>query len=402
MKKLLLMPLLLAGSLTLAQEQKKFEISPMIGYNFAEGNFGIKDNGYPVVAVELQFNTPSSKLSPEFSLLYSPSVDYDGSSPKAGSDSDVYRLAFNGVYTFDTIGNVIPFAKAGAGIERIPTNTPSFDNGFFLDAGAGVKVPLSENIALKAEALYMAKVASENAGMFDSNLVAMVGLTFSFGDHEKTAAQYTELPKKTQEEKVVAEVEHAPVPIPEKKAVVAAPVVVKAVEKDDDNDGVVNSKDRCPNTVADAKVDTDGCNVDNDNDGILNLLDICPNTLPNEEVNSDGCPKTTPLNITFKNNSSEIKGESDAHIQAYAEFLIKHTNYSAKIIGYTDSLGSASYNKRLSQKRANAVMKLLISLGVNKKQLKAEGKGEASPIATNATPEGRAKNRRIEAELTRN
>jgi len=393
MKKLLLIPALLAGSLALA-DQKKYEISPMIGYNFAEGNLNVKDDAYPVGGLELQFNTPDSKISPEFSILYSQGVDYKSHTDakyKPGQDTKVARGAFNGVYTFDAMSAVVPFAKLGGGIEKISNRNYSVDNGFFFDAGAGAKVPFTENIALKLEAIYMAKIGTNNAGFADSNLVTMIGLTFAFGDQKAKEAPKPVVVKEVAKKEPV---KAAPV-----AAVVAAPVII---DGDDDNDGVLNSVDTCPKTVAGVKVDTKGCNADLDNDGILNENDSCPNTVAGDAVNSDGCPKAIALQVNFENNSDTIKAESEAQIALFADFLKKYSNYSAKIIGYTDSRGSASYNQKLSEKRANAVVSDLVSRGVDAKQLSAVGKGENNPIADNATAKGRAQNRRIVAEVTRN
>ncbi len=413
MKKLLLIPALLAGTLAFS-DQNKYEISPMIGYDFAEGNLNIKDNGYLLGGVEVQFNTPDSKISPELSVLYSQGVDY-----KSGKDTKIARGAFNGVYTFDAMNYAVPFAKIGAGIEKISTPSASVDDGFFLDAGAGAKVPLTKNLALKLEAIYMAKVNRDNAGRFDSNLLTMVGLTFAFGgDEQKTAPKEVVAPavapvvQKKVEEKVVPVVMAVVILDDDKDGIInandkclntikGAKVDANGCELDDDKDGIVNSQDSCSNTAKGIKVDAKGCNADIDNDGILNANDICPNTLAGEAVNSDGCPKTVALNVNFENNSDKIKVESVDKINKYADFLKKYTNYSAKIVGYTDSRGSASYNQKLSEKRAKAVVATLKSNGVNAKQLSSFGAGEKNPIATNRTAKGRAQNRRIEAVLTR-
>ena len=401
MKKLLLIPALLAGTLLLA-EQKKVEISPMIGYNIAEGNLNVKDDGYLVGGIELQFNTPDSRLSPEFSILYSQGVDYKlgtASEFKPGQDTKVVRGAFNGVYTFDEMSSVVPFAKIGGGLEKISNESQSVEDGFFLDAGAGAKVPFTENLALKLEAIYMAKLATQNSGFADSNLIVMAGITFAFGDHAQKEAPVAKSAPVVEAEPTP---EPTPVAVAPVAAVAAAPVVAAIIDGDDDKDGVLNSKDTCKETVTGAKVDASGCNVDNDNDGVLNANDICKNTPVDTKVNSDGCPQTVPLNVNFENNSDKIKSESQTQMQKYTDFLTKHTNYNAKIIGYTDSRGSASYNQKLSQRRAAAVVNDLISRGVSSTQLTSEGAGEANPIADNATAEGRAQNRRIEAQLTRN
>ena len=110
MKKLILIPALLAGSLAFA-DQHKYEISPMVGYNFAEGNLDIKDDGYFVGGLEAQVNTPNSKLSPELSVFGTRNADYQ---VPANGNTNILRVAFNGVYSFDEIGSVVPFAKAGA------------------------------------------------------------------------------------------------------------------------------------------------------------------------------------------------------------------------------------------------------------------------------------------------
>jgi OOP family OmpA-OmpF porin len=408
MKKLLLIPALMLATASFA-DQHKYELSPMIGYNFAEGNLGMKDDGYLAGGLEAQVNSADSKISPEFSLFYS-RPDYKGN-----GSTNVLRGAFNGVYTFEKQDSFTPFVKLGLGIENISDENSANKTGLFADAGAGAKVAFTDNLALKLEAIYMAKVAHQNAGNADSNLMTLVGLTYSFG----ATAQKTI-------------VEETPVVI-EEEAVVAAPVVVVA-ELDDDNDGVVNSKDncantpagtevnaagcakdtdndgvyntvdKCPNTPANTTVDADGCkiNMDLDNDGVVNSKDICPNTPANVAVNADGCPASITLDIHFKNNSYKVKTDSYANIDKYAKFLKTYTNYSAQIVGYTDDRGSENYNRTLSEKRAQEVRTMLIKKGVNPSQLSAIGMGETDPIATNATAEGRAKNRRIEAKLTLN
>jgi len=402
MKKLLLIPALL-GTMAMAQEYK-YELSPMIGYNFAEGNLGLKNNGYFTGGLEFQINSDNSRISPEISLYFAPAVDYS-----IGGDTNIARGAFNAVYTYDAVDTFIPFAKVGAGLENFMPNEAGNQDRFFFDAGAGAKMNFTDNLALKLEAVYMLKPSFTHAGNADSNLMTLVGLTYSFGAHAQK-----EVVEEVQEEVVVVAV---PVAVdsdgdgivdaddkcPNTPAGTTVDVTGCAVAQDDDHDGVLNAQDKCPNTPAGTEVDAKGCkvNLDTDNDGVLNSKDLCPNTMIGTKVNDDGCPAKLNLQINFANNSAKITEASAQMLDKYATFLTTYSNYSAKIVGYTDNTGSAKYNQKLSQKRAEAVVKALIERGVNPAQLEAVGMGEANPVASNATEEGRAQNRRIEAELTR-
>ena len=68
-------------------------------------------------------------------------------------------------------------------------------------------------------------------------------------------------------------------------------------------------------------------------------------------------------------------------------------------VGHTDSIGSDSYNQRLSVRRSDAVKNYLVSKGIERNRVYTEGKGEKQPVADNKTSEGRAKNRRVEIEV---
>ncbi len=394
------------GSVAMATDYN-FEVTPLIGYNIAEGNIDL-DN-YAVFGAELQYNGFDYAIKPELSVLAS-KADYNTNKLLSSADTKVCRIALNGVYEFDKLGMVTPLAKAGLGYESMSdsyTGTTENRNSGFIDAGVGAKIPFNDMLALKLEAIYMLK---HNDARYDNNLIVTAGLNIAFGAKAQKAA-----------------------PAQEEEAVVA-PVAV--VDGDDDNDGVLNSQDVCPNTpkgsrvdvkgcfldgdddndgvlnasdsclasAAGDKVDASGCKIDEDDDkdGVLNSKDICPNTPIGDAVNSDGCPAKVTLHIKFENNSDIVNQESYDLIGKYADFLNNYSSYSAKIIGYTDSRGSASYNQKLSEKRANAIKNMLLERDVPSDRLSSAGMGEENPIADNATSEGRAQNRRIEAELTKN
>ena len=195
----------------------------------------------------------------------------------------------------------------------------------------------------------------------------------------------------------------------------------EATDGDDDNDGVLNSVDKCPRTAPYTKVDEEGCLVvkpdpvvvpvpapapkpvdgDDDKDGVLNSADKCPSTNSNvKKVDADGCALQVNLNVNFEFDSFNVTEEFVADILSFGYFMNEHTSYKANIEGHTDSSGPAEYNKMLSQKRAQAVTDLIVSKGnVDASRLTAVGKGESTPIADNATKAGRTENRRTEAHI---
>jgi len=101
--------------------------------------------------------------------------------------------------------------------------------------------------------------------------------------------------------------------------------------------------------------------------------------------------------IFFDTGQSEVKPESADALKAIAEYLNANETQKVVIVGHTDNIGDFDMNINLSQERANAVMEKLISeYGVNRDQLKPFGVGPVSPVESNSTEEGRAKNRRVE------
>ena len=91
--------------------------------------------------------------------------------------------------------------------------------------------------------------------------------------------------------------------------------------------------------------------------------------------------------------------KTNKELDKQAKFLKENPNVNITIVGHTDSRGSDEYNLKLSEGRAVSVMRALIDRGIAPERLKAEGRGETQPVASNETEEGRAENRRIEIEV---
>jgi ompA family protein len=104
-------------------------------------------------------------------------------------------------------------------------------------------------------------------------------------------------------------------------------------------------------------------------------------------------------NIYFNTNDTSLTAESNKELDKQSRFLKENPNVNITIVGHTDSRGSDEYNLKLSEGRAVSVMRALIDRGIAPERLKAEGRGETQPVASNETEEGRAENRRIEIEV---
>jgi len=114
--------------------------------------------------------------------------------------------------------------------------------------------------------------------------------------------------------------------------------------------------------------------------------------------------KTTDVvelpNVQFETDKDILVPGSLPDIQKLAEFLIKNKHVNAEIYGHTDNVGDRQHNLDLSERRADAVKKLLVSLGVESSRIKTKGYGPDRPKNKNETPEGRLMNRRVEVRLT--
>lgn len=166
---------------------------------------------------------------------------------------------------------------------------------------------------------------------------------------------------------------------------------------DSDGDGVYDFRDQCPGTPAGVQVDRQGCPLDSDGDGVPDFKDQCPGTPAGAEVNSLGCVDDLVLeDVNFEFDSAKLTMGAESILADVAEKLAANPEARVRLEGHTDSVGSDSYNKELSQERANSVKAFLASEGIDTERMRAIGYGEEQPIATNDTEAGRAENRRVE------
>lgn len=125
-------------------------------------------------------------------------------------------------------------------------------------------------------------------------------------------------------------------------------------------------------------------------------------TVRDEEGNTAGIRITFNSAILFDFDSFALRPEAQRDLEDLARSLRNYPNVDALIVGHTDSIGSESYNQRLSERRAEAVATFLAQRGVAPSRMLVSGMGMRQPVASNATPEGRQQNRRVEIALYAN
>lgn len=139
--------------------------------------------------------------------------------------------------------------------------------------------------------------------------------------------------------------------------------------------------------------------LDTDGDGVIDEKDKCPDTPAGTRVDGDGCPYapvTVLKGVNFEIDRDRLRPDAKAILDTLVETLKSHPDMKVEIAGHTDSTGSQAYNLSLSDKRAAAVREYLVAQGIPSDQVSSKGYGEAQPVADNATVDGRELNRRVE------
>ena len=137
-------------------------------------------------------------------------------------------------------------------------------------------------------------------------------------------------------------------------------------------------------------------NGDSDNDLVINSKDRCPNTPEDLFVDRYGCTVVIKRTLYFDRGAVNYQPKYQYIVDELVELAKDVKGYKIKIEGNTDSVADDIFNLNLSKKRAKKIYQILLKNGIDKKRISVKWYGEINPIATNITKEGRAKNRRVD------
>jgi OOP family OmpA-OmpF porin len=351
----------------------------------------------------------------------------DPNRPTYGFNTDInWSASLSGELTLATINwltrqtTVQPYITAGAGYMGYKPRIQATAGGAFTDfasstrdlrelvipVGVGLKFNLSKSVNLDL-GYTMSFVDNDklDGTYFGSNSdrfsYGHAGLEFSLGDKSKpqlatynpvAAMQYDYMAQdKALRSSIAGDL--AAAKSADAATIAALQSELAAMKADADGDGVSDYFDKCPGTPAGTKVDGSGC-----------PLPAPPAPAPQQPTTVIITEADRQIvaeaikNLEFDFNKSTIRPRSFPSLNRVAQLLIEK-NFSLKLAGHTDNVGSDAYNLKLSKDRAESVKAYLVSKGANPSRIEATGYGESQPIATNANAAGRQKNRRVEFTL---
>lgn len=320
-------------------------------YLFVTGQFTKPDSGRDTQSqgsgLQAGFGYPLSK---EGRWWLEGRFDYTTFETGAGKGTDFYQSSLGAdiQYAFGNRVELTPFVLAGLGFAHDDV-VPDSEDAFSLEAqlGAGLVRRIGNIPWLRGRADVRLVRDQFQGGYFDLRVHA--GLEVALRRDPPAETREVVVEKVVIQEKIVA-------------------------ATDTDQDRVADEFDACPGTLAGVKVGANGCVVENQS--VIVLRDV-----------------------SFDHNSARLQLNGQRLLDDAVHFLNSQSELKAEIVGYADSTGPAGYNLKLSHARAVSAVNYLIGKGIAATRLTALGLGEAKPIASNETPEGREANRRVEFNL---
>jgi OOP family OmpA-OmpF porin len=361
----------LAGCLVLAftaaataEEHPTWTLTGGLVYADADRDGRQADDGYGFMLGFGRYLGPRLSIDLEYD-----SYDFELSE---GGDVDIDNISLMGRYHFDVSSRARPYIGLGTGQADHKSPRGNGDD-HIIQAAGGFHYALGERVNLRSELRYR----------YDSDNSTGVGAADGFSDWLVTVGLQVALGQ-------------AGKPTPP-----AASEPVETV-RDGDGDGVADAADRCPRTPQGASVDANGCPLDSDGDGVPDYRDDCPATPKGKVVGANGCQHELLVELPgvyFDFDRYSLKTEAVEVLTEVVANLNEHDLIHISVEGHTDWTGTEAYNQKLSDQRAGAVVEFLRRHGVSESRLSWVGYGEAQPVASNDTEQGRARNRRVELRI---
>ncbi len=313
------------------------------------------------------------------------------------NDLKIWDASLNMVVSFRPDRNLSPYVIGGVGMTNTDSDVMDTENTAAGTLGFGLRYRFGDSrVSVRLEH----RIRSEFANtLTNDDRLTSLGLQFAFGREESEIA----VPAVTRDGDADGD------GVPDSRDVCPGTLAGKKVDahgcarmSDSDGDGVTDEQDQCPNTFPGARVDARGCELDSDDDGVVDRQDKCPGTRTGARVDVNGCEIRAVIDlpgVNFQTNSDRLLPGAERVLADAAATLRKNKDLVVEVAGHTDSDGSAAHNEGLSERRAITVRDYLINQGVNRGNLTVKGYGESAPIADNATPEGKARNRRVELRI---
>lgn len=366
-------------------------------------------------------------LNPSFDLVLNTSfvpLVFENRTKEQLMDVDLnFRYKLNNGYIMAENALLAPYITLGFGANMQEEIAGVVNSAF--PVGAGLRLNIGSIISMEVEGKYHI-----NMGDFQDYASINYGFNFNFGKKRKAPNSSTLTDSRDADQDGVLDEEDACpdlagpaslsgcpdsdrdglADIEDKCPYEAGPRDRQGCPKvDTDKDGIYDEEDRCPEEAG--FIQLNGC-PDTDGDGLADLDDKCPDEVGEKE--NKGCPIAEKVKVSetiknqlemardavqFESGSSNLLEDSYSVLDLVVKIMKENPSFYLRITGYTDNSGGTNRNLLLSEKRAEACYLYLVKKGVRDGRIAYKGYGEAKAIAPNDTPEGRAKNRRVEFEI---